>query len=74
MVRLSEHVLRWSVYKGREVDTMEVMFLLLIGLSGLAQIVGNTEPGSIAMLLPQAFRTVWLILLMVGSCVALTGE
>jgi len=73
MVRMSERVLRWSVYKGREVDVLELVFLLLIGLSSLLQIAGNTQPGSISLLLPHAFRTTWLIILSLGSFAAVLG-
>lgn len=72
-LRLSERVLAMSVFRGREIDVLEVVFLALIGISCLLQLVGNTEPTSIALLLPAAFRTVWLIMMTVGSIGALAG-
>lgn len=70
---LSERVLRVTVYRGRELDTMEVTFLGLIGLSSLFQVIGNTAPNSISMLLPHTFRVVWLVILFLGSVVGLAG-
>lgn len=73
MVRLTERVLRLTTYKGREIDTIEVMFFVLIGFSCLLQLIGNTQPGSIALLLPQTFRTVWLGAMLLGSIAGLAG-
>ena len=71
--RLSERALRASTYKGRVLDPMEVMFLVLIMFSTLLQLAGNTQPTSIALLLPSAFRTTWLVIMMLGSVAALLG-
>lgn len=73
MVGLTERVLRLTTYKGREIDTIEVMFFVLIGFSCLLQLIGNTQPGSIALLLPQTFRTVWLGAMLIGSIAGLAG-
>lgn len=58
---------------GPSVDPLELTFLAMIGLSCVGQLAAATEPGAIALLLPQAFRTVWLVILMLGCFVAFIG-
>jgi hypothetical protein len=54
-------------------DPLEVLFLFVFMVSGAAQAVSGAKPGSINALLPETFRIIWLILLTVGSLIALVG-
>jgi hypothetical protein len=55
------------------VDPLEVLFLLVFAMSGAAQAISGAKPGSIDALLPETFRVIWLILITIGSLIALAG-
>jgi hypothetical protein len=50
-----------------------VLFLVVFAMSGAAQAASGAKPGSIDALLPETFRVVWLILITMGSLIALAG-
>ncbi|MBM4617965.1 hypothetical protein GS534_24215 [Rhodococcus hoagii] len=56
-----------------ELDPLETMFLIVLGLSGFLQIATGARPGSVDTLMPNAFRVLWLIMLTLGCVVALVG-
>lgn len=58
---------------GAEMDPLEVMFLIVFVMSGSAQLISGARPGSIDVVMPEMFRLIWLLMLLIGSLTALTG-
>lgn len=56
-----------------EMDPLETLFLIVLGGSGLLQVFSGATPGSIDALMPHTFRNIWLVMLTLGSIVALVG-
>lgn len=56
-----------------EMDPLETLFLVVFAASGLIQLSTGARPGSIDSLLPDVFRIVWLVILTLGSLLALAG-
>lgn len=58
----------------RELDPLEALFLLVFTISGAVQLQSGARPGSIDVLLPENFRTMWLCTFLMGSLLALVGN
>lgn len=58
---------------GAEMDPLEVMFLVVFIMSGSAQLVSGARPGSIDMVMPESARLIWLLMLLIGSVLSLSG-
>src|SRR5207253_2498162 len=58
---------------GADVDPLEVMFLIVFLMSGGAQLVSGARPGSIDAVMPETFRLIWLLMLLIGTVISLVG-
>lgn len=54
-------------------DPLEVLFLLAFGMSSIVQGLNREVPSSVETILPPAARSVWLVILGLGSFVAIIG-
>jgi hypothetical protein len=57
----------------RDMDPLEVLFLAVFLMSGIFQSITGARPGSIDVVMPETFRLLWLLMLTLGSAIALIG-